>query len=318
MRKTVHVCKRLAIAVVICLAWGSVAQPYETGEVTNGGTITGKVTLRGPTPEPRAIPMVLYASGDFCKKISNGEGVVLLREFNVDGAGGLQDAVVAVQNVARGKSFRYRDTELVTVNCMFHPSEVPENEQFEIQDGRLVHIHPLVTVMRNHAQVSVTNRDPIDHALQVYQPEKGNRVMSFPIPIASRRPSNGYVALEAEKQIVQMICEMHEYMQTWAWVVDNPYFERTKRDGSFAIDKLPPGTYKVTVWHPHLKVIEKMVTVPPNGTVSLDFEFDATQVVRPIYETQKQFRILPERDPTVDLKGCEGPYCVRQEHEHHE
>jgi len=203
------------------------------------------------------------------------------------------------------------------VNCMFHPAEVPENEQFEIQDGRLIHIHPLVTVIRNHSQVSVTNRDPIDHAMQVYQPEKGNRVMSFPIPIASRRPSNGYVELEAEKQIVQIICEMHEYMQTWAWVVDNPYFERTKRDGSFTIDKLPPGTYKVTVWHPHLKLIEKTVTVSAGGTVSLDFEFDANQVVRPLYETQKQFRIAPERDPTVDLKGCEGPYCVREEHEHH-
>ena len=303
-----------ALAVMICLVWASVSRAYEAGEVANGGTITGKVTLRGPTPEPRAIPMVLYPFGDFCKKISNGEGVVLLREFNVDGAGGLQDAVAAVQGVVRGKSFRYRDTELVTVNCMFHPLEVPENEQFEVQDGRLVHVHPLVTVMRNHAQLYVTNRDPIDHAAQVYQPEKGNRVLSFPVPVAFRGPSSGYVELEAGRRIVQIICEMHEYMQTWAWVVDNPYFARTKKDGSFTIDKLPPGTYKVTVWHPHLKPIEKIVTVPADGAVPLDFEFDAAQVVRPIYETQKQFRITPERDPTVDLMGCEGPYCVRQEH----
>jgi hypothetical protein len=316
MKKVVHVCERFVIAMMVCLAWGSIAWPYETGEVTNGGTIKGKVSLRGPIPEPRVFPLALYPFGDFCKKISNGEGLVLLREFNVDGEGGLQDAVVAVQGVPRGKAFRYRDTDLVTVNCMFHPADVPESEQFEMHDGQLVHVHPLVTVMRNHVQLSVTNRDPVDHAAQVYQPEKGNRVLSFPIPV-SLKASSGYVDLEEGRQIAQIICEMHEYMQTWAWIVDNPYFAKTKKNGAFTVERLPPGTYKVTVWHPHMKPIEKIVTVPPDGTVSIDFEFDAGQVVRPIYETQEQFRIPPERDPTVDLKGCEGPYCVRREHEHH-
>jgi len=306
--------KGWSIFLMICLGWSSFAWPYEVEKVTNGGTITGKVTLRGPTPVPRAFPMVLYPFGDFCKKISNGKGLVLLREFNVDGEGGLQDAVVAVQSVPSGKAFRSRDTELVTVNCMFHPGDVPESEQFEVHQGHLVHIHPLLTVLRNHTQLSVINRDPIDHAAQVYQPQKGNRVLSFPIPVAYRRPSHGFVELEKDMRIVQIICELHEYMQTWAWVVDNPYFAKSEKDGSFTIDQLPPGTYKITAWHPHLKPIEKVVTIPPGGTVSLNFEFDANQVVRPIYETQEQFRIPPQRDPMVDLMGCEGPYCVKREH----
>jgi hypothetical protein len=66
-----------------------------------------------------------------------------------------------------------------------------------------------------------------------------------------------------------------------------------------------------------MKPIEKEVTIPPHGVTTLDFEFDGRQVVRPIYETQTQFRIPPEREPTVDIKGCEGPYCVRREHDHH-
>jgi hypothetical protein len=90
MEKSLRGWNVFAVAVTVGLAWGSAAQPYEAGEVTNGGTLTGNVTLRGPTPEPRAIPMVIYPFGDFCKKISNGEGVVLLREFNVDGAGGFR------------------------------------------------------------------------------------------------------------------------------------------------------------------------------------------------------------------------------------
>jgi hypothetical protein len=309
-------CKQSPLAVLILLAWGSAALAYEAVDVKAGGTITGKVTLRGPAPEPRVFPMVLYPFGDYCKKISNGEGLVVLREFNVDGAGGLQDAVVAVQNVQRGKAFRSRDTELVTVNCMFHPADVPESEQFEVHHGQLVHVHPLLTVIRNHTLLSVVNRDPVNHAAQVYQPEKGNRVLSFPVPVALQA-SSGYVDLENGMQIAQIICEMHEYMQTWAWVVDNPYFSKTAKGGEFTIENLPPGVYKVIAWHPHMKPIEKEVTISSHGVTTLDFEFDARQVVRPLYETQTRFRIPPERDPTVDLKGCAGPYCVRREHDHH-
>jgi hypothetical protein len=303
------------VALFFCIAWSPIASAYEQGEVTNGGMITGRVMLRGSIPEPRVFPIVLYPFGDFCKSISDGEGLILLQEFNVDNAGGLQDAVVAVQSAKYGKPFRSRDTDLVTVNCMFHPAEVPDSEQFERRDGQLLHVHPLVTVMRNHSLLSVVNRDPIIHAAQVYQPEKGSRVLSFPVPV-SYKTNYGYVGLDKGMRVAQIICEMHEYMQTWAWVVDNPYFARTNKRGLFTIENIPPGTYKITAWHPHMKPVEKQVTIPPNGTAVLDFELDGGQIVRPIYETQTQFRIPPERDPSVDLKGCEGPYCVRREHHH--
>lgn len=302
-------------AVAVCMAWGAVGWAYEMIDVANGGTIRGTVRLQGDLPEPRVFPMVLYPFGDFCKKISDGEGHVVLKEFNVDAGGGLQDAVVAVLNVKRGKPFKYRDTELLTVNCMFHPADVPESEQFELHDGQLTHVHPLVTVIRDDSWLSVTNRDPIMHAAQVYQAEKGNRVLSFPIPV-SYKAHSGYVRLEPGKRVVQIICGMHEYMQTWAWVAENPYFAKARKDGTFSIENLPPGTYLVAAWHPHMDPLVKEVTVPANGTVNLDFELDSAQVVRPIYETQTQFRIPPERDPSVDLQGCEGPYCVRRPHSH--
>jgi hypothetical protein len=304
----------LVLAVLFWSAFDSWS--YQVTQVKNGGRMTGTVTLRGDVPPPRAFPMVLYPHGEFCKKLSDGNGHVLLKEFNVDAAGALQDAVVAVQNVSQGKAFRYRDTELETVNCMFHPADVPESEQFGHREGHLVHIHPLVTVMRDPSLLTVANRDPIVHAAQVYQAEKGNRVLSFPIPV-SYKPNSGYVDLEKGKRIVQIICGMHEYMQSWAWVVDNPYFAKTHAGGAFAIDNLPPGTYRVLAWHPHMQPIVKEIVIPADGAVTLDFEFDASQVVRPIYETQEQFRIPPTRDPTVDLTGCEGPYCVKREHEHH-
>jgi hypothetical protein len=161
----------------------------------------------------------------------------------------------------------------------------------------------------------VVNRDPVIHDTQVYQPETGHRVVRFPIPV-SRRTTRGWINIDQGRRIAQIICGMHEYMQTWAWIVDNPYFDKTNKTGTFTIENLPPGIHTVTAWHPHLKPIEKSIDVPPGGHVEVVFEFDARQVVRPIYETQEHFRIPPESETTLDLFGCEGPYCVRREHHH--
>ncbi|MFI5303198.1 MAG: hypothetical protein ACHQYP_00260 [Nitrospiria bacterium] len=61
-----------------------------------------------------------------------------------------------------------------------------------------------------------------------------------------------------------------------------------------------------------MKPVEKGVTVPENGAVSLDFEFESKVVERPIYETQEQFKIGPGYRPKEDLMGCEGPFCVHK------
>ncbi|MBI3607465.1 MAG: hypothetical protein HY207_05835 [Nitrospirae bacterium] len=282
---------------------------YEEIAVTDGGSISGKVVLKGPVPEPRVFPLVQFPFGPFCKKISDGQGNIRLEEFLVGPAGGMQDTIVAVQEVKAGKPFPPIKNELVAVDCMFHPAGVPSSEQFGIgQNGKLRHDHPLVAVLRNHEPVTVTNRDPIIHNGQVFQTERGNILLNFPLPI-SDQPRGGVLNFERGMRISQMICGMHEFMQAWGFVVDNPYYARTKKGGEFSIDGLPPGTYRVLAWHPHLPFIEREVTVSAGGAVSLDFEFDGGRVVRPQYERQEQFRIGPEAHPHDHLESCEAPYC---------
>ena len=289
----------------ISMASGS----YEEVAVSNGGTLIGKVTLKGVVPEPRIFPVVLYPFGPFCKKISDGHGNIRLEEFFVSSDGGMQDTIVAVQQVKRGKPFPHINNELVAVDCMFHPADVPDSEQFVTSDKKgLRHAHPLVMALENHRPISVVNKDPIIHNGQVFQSERGNIILNFPLPV-SDEPRGGILDFEPGKRISQMICGMHEFMQSWGFVVDNPYYAKTKRNGEFAIDRLPPGTYQVVAWHPHLKPIEREMTVPANGRVTINFEFDAGSVQRPIYERQDKFRIGPEAHPGHGLDGCEVPYC---------
>ena len=309
--------RRIAVVAVAVIMLGLIGQrgaavAYEEIAVSNGGAITGKVVLNGPVPEPRIFSLVLYPFGPFCKRISDGQGHVLLQEFLVGSDGGLQDAVVAVEKVEQGKPFPPIKNDFVAVDCMFHPADVAQSEQFIINEaGRLTHAHPVVAVLQNHQRISVVNKDPIIHNGQVFQNERGNIVLNFPLPV-SDQPRGGILNFEPGKRIAQMICGMHEFMQSWGFMVDNPYYARTKRDGLFTIDALPPGTYKVVAWHPHLKPIEQTVTIRPGETTTVDFAFDAKTVVRPSYESQEKFRIGPEAKPHEHLHGgeCEPPYCT--------
>jgi hypothetical protein len=300
----------MAVAPVVMVLIGNLpAFGYEEAAVSHGGSITGTVTLEGPIPGPRVFPLVLYPFGPFCKKISDGQGNVRLEEFIVGPGGGMQDAIVAIQQVAKGKPFPHIKNDLVAVDCMFHPADVPDSEQFTTTaSGKVHHAHPLVRVIENHQPISVINKDPIIHNGQVFQSERGNIILNFPLPV-SDQPRGGIVNFAPGKKISQMICGMHEFMQSWALVVDNPYYAKTKPDGKFVIDQLPPGTYRVLAWHPHLKPIEQTITVPADGTVSISFAFDAKQVVRPHYESQEKFRIGPEAHPHEHLEECEAPYC---------
>ena len=42
------------------------------------------------------------------------------------------------------------------------------------------------------------------------------------------------------------------YMKNWGYAVDNPYYAVTDETGSFPIEDLPPGTYRLKAWHPIL------------------------------------------------------------------
>jgi Carboxypeptidase regulatory-like domain len=245
-----------------------VAFGYEEIPVNNGGSITGKVALNGPVPPPRLFHLVLYPFGPFCQKPSDEKGNRALQEFAVSKDGGLQDVVVAVQAVKKGKPFQTPKGEFHSVVCTFYP---------------------FVSVVQNHQKIKVINDDPVIHNIQVYQSEKGNIILNEPLPVKATQ--DGVLNFEANLKISQMICGMHEFMQAWTYVVDNPYYAITREDGTFSIDGLPPGTYTVTAWHPHMKIASQKIRVPARGVASLKFEFQASEVERPEYEQQEEGRI---------------------------
>ncbi len=287
---------QLSLMIMMMSLVGVIGHPlafgYDEVDVENGGTISGRITLGGEIPKPRVFSLIQFPFGPFCKKISDGQGNVRLKEFIVDRkTHGLWEAVVSIRNIKQGKPYRPTVADFVAVDCMFHPSEVADNEMFSVDEaGEMHHEHPNVAIIHNHQRMNMINRDPVVHNIQVYQNEKGNIILNTPLSI-SDQVRGGVLHYKKGKRISQMICGMHEFMQSWGFVVNNPYYAKTAKDGSYHIDGVPPGTYTVSIWHPHFSVHEQVVTVKTHTVSNLNYELDASEVKRPVYETQEQTRI---------------------------
>jgi plastocyanin len=49
--------------------------------------------------------------------------------------------------------------------------------------------------------------------------------------------------------LVKVYCHIHSHMSASIMVFDHPFFVIPKADGSFAIDDVPTGSYRVSAWH---------------------------------------------------------------------
>ena len=256
---------------------------YQEMEVTNGGTIQGKVTLVGKMPYPRIYHLVLFPNIDMCAEIDTDDEMNrVLEDFKVSPDGGLKDVVVTLKHVDAGKPFNKEPINITAENCKFLPD---------------------VNVIRQGESFKIDNIDAVMHNSQVYQKERGKILLNIPIP--AEEVSDGKITFKKKFKIMQMICGMHEFMQTWGYRVQNPYYAQTKIDGNFKIDNIPPGEYKVTAWHYLMKKQSRKVKIAAGETIDLNFAFNGDKVARPFYETIKSGRIKKDAVYPGTAKGKE-------------
>jgi hypothetical protein len=64
-------------------------------------------------------------------------------------------------------------------------------------------------------------------------------------------------------------------MSAWVGVFDHPWFAVTANDGSFTIDRVPPGTYTLIAWQESLPQQEEQITVSDGKQTDVQFTFSA-------------------------------------------
>jgi len=65
----------------------------------------------------------------------------------------------------------------------------------------------------------------------------------------------------AKAEIVQILCDLHPWMEAWVVVAAHPFYAITGADGQFAFDNLPTGQYQLHVWHERLGTTSAEVTI---------------------------------------------------------
>lgn len=269
------------VLAMIALIWVGPAWSYEATTVTDGGTITGTVTLTGAKPTPKAFNLITFPDPVYCGRISTGTGWRLLEEFNTNQNGELQDVVVFLSQIDKGKAFTFVPPRIEARDCAFLP---------------------FVTTVRDRDEVLVVNMDPVMHDIQAYETSNlGPRVLfNTPLPMNPHHkrevtahshehlpgtPMTERINLTKGRRIFLMQCGFHAYMMSWGMAVENPYYAITAPDGTYSIHDVPPGEYVLLAWHPETgPMLDQKVTVLPKQSVSANFVFKAPTGRRSAHE----------------------------------
>ncbi|HHT9119717.1 MAG TPA: carboxypeptidase regulatory-like domain-containing protein [Candidatus Hypogeohydataceae bacterium YC41] len=68
-----------------------------------------------------------------------------------------------------------------------------------------------------------------------------------------------------------LLCNVHQEMEGYVVVLQNPFFAKTDENGNYTINDVPPGSYALKVWNKKFKGDPQNITVQDGNTITADF-----------------------------------------------
>ena len=142
----------------------------------------------------------------------------------------LQDAIVFLESAEAGRA-----------RLAAKPPSGVEIQQLGRQ------FEPRVVVVPQGTSIQFPNRDNVRHHVYSFSAAK-----NFELKLYSGTPANPVVF---DKPGVAVLgCNIHDHMVAWVVVVDTPYYGKTAAAGRVTLPQVPPGAYRLRVWHADLPV----------------------------------------------------------------
>ena len=118
---------------------------------------------------------------------------------------------------------------------------------------------PHVVVVPVGSTVRFPNHDPFNH--NVFSVSEPN---SFDLGLYGRGETKSHTF--EQPGLVRIYCNVHPRMVAYVWVMANRYYAQPANDGSFVIDNVAPGRYRLHVWHERIPTeVVKDVTAGSGG-----------------------------------------------------
>ena len=187
----------------------------------NSGTISGRVSLGGAAPP---VPQLTVHKDVQCCGSTIPSPRLSLGKDN-----GLKNAVVYLEKVTGGKRLDISTQVLL--------------------DQRECHFEPHVVIVPYGAQLVIRNSDEVLHNVRAYHIEDGRTVFNIAQPIKGQQTSIR-PALFDRPGIYHATCDAgHPWMSAFIVVAEHPYYVITDDNGEFTLEDIPPGKYRLKVWH---------------------------------------------------------------------
>src|SRR5262245_13492371 len=219
-----------------------VAATLHAAPQSRNGTIKGRIRLNGKSPGNMVIRMGV---DPMCSKINAGQRV-LQQEVVTSTDGGLANVFVKLQG-------------------NFPSTPVPAEPV--VVDPRGCIYLPRVIGARAGQTLQIRNSDALLHNVHSL-----SSLNNFNVGQAGAGVVNSF-RLKDEPAMVQLKCEVHRWMTAYVGIVNHPYFAVSRESGTFEINNVPPGIYKIQAWHERFGVLSETVTVKAGAASGLDFAY---------------------------------------------
>ena len=165
------------------------------------------------------------------------------------------------------------------------PTEFPAPQAVSVMDQINSQFVPHILAVQKGSQVSFPNSDSIKHHVYSFSTAKTFELQLYK---GIKTEPLGFT----KSGEVELGCNVHDWMLGYIFVVNTPYFAKTDQTGAATID-VPPGNYKVSIWHPRIQDDKAHLTQPlnvPGGqTVAFQLQQDLLSDLTAFESEEEEF-----------------------------